>query len=174
MCSAIRTLCSKIRTGWKSGKRRNSRRGAEILEIALISGPLFGLTFLLVDLSMAVFLRSTFQNAVRAGVRYAITGSNTTGPCQDDSIKAVVKQQALGFLNNSAAAATIHVRWINPVAGGQGNNGHGNIVEVSIEGYNYGPMTPFRRLNLPVAIWARAYDVMEAVPGGLPCITNLE
>ena len=112
--------------------RNRRRRGSEILEIALISGPLFGLTFLLVDLSMAVFLRSTFQNAVRAGVRYAITGANTSGPCQDDSIKTVVKQQALGFLNNTAAASKIHVRWINPIAGGQGGlDGSWVIVGIS-------------------------------------------
>ena len=155
-------------------QRNRRRRGAEALEIALISGPLFGLTFLMVDLSMVIFLRSTFQNAVRTGVRYAITGQNTTGPCQDDSIKSIVKKNALGFLNNTPASSTIHVRWINPISGGQGNNALGNIVEVSVEGYNYGPLAPFRRLNFPVKIWARAYDVMEAVPAGLPCITTLE
>src|SRR5262249_32220282 len=111
---------------------------------------------------------------VRTGVRYAITGQNTTGPCQDDSIKSVVKKNALGFLNNTPASSTIHVRWINPISGGQGNNAVGNIVEVSVDGYNYGPLAPFRRLNFPLKIWARAYDVMEAVPAGLPCITTLE
>ena len=96
--------------------RKSSQRGAEIIEVTLIAVPLFGLTFLLLDLSMAICLRSTFQHAVREGVRYAITGANDTGPCQDDSIKAVVKKNALGFLNSSAAY-TMAVRALNAPIG---------------------------------------------------------
>lgn len=145
-----------------------------MVEVTLIIVPLLGLIFLLLDLSMVVFLRSTFQHAVREGARYAITGANDTGPCQDDSIKAVVKPFALGFLNAVAPAATLHVHFINPVDGSIADNSYGNIVEVSVEGYNYGPLAPFERLNMPVKIWARAYDMMEAVPGALPCITTKE
>ena len=74
----------------RSGRRQRGRRGAEVLEAALIIVPLFGILFLLLDLSMVIFIRSIFQHAVREGVRYAITGANDTGPCQHDSIKAVV------------------------------------------------------------------------------------
>src|SRR5450432_1934967 len=101
---------------WNSSRRSRSR-GAQMIEVVLIAVPLFGLTFLLLDLSMAVFLRSTFQHAVREGARYAITGQNSTGPCQDDSIKAVVKKAALGYLNTPTASANIHVHFINPVDG---------------------------------------------------------
>src|SRR6266545_4577806 len=52
---------------------KSGRRGAEILEVALIIVPLFGMIFLLLDISMVIFLRSTFQHAVREGVRYGIT-----------------------------------------------------------------------------------------------------
>jgi len=160
--------------------RRRSQRGAELLEASLVIVPLFGLTFLALDLSMVIFLRSTFQQAVREGVRYAITGQNTTGPCQDDSIKAVVQQYALGFLKSTVSgqytgpAATIHVHWINPVTGNVANNAAGNIIDVSVEDYVYGPLAPYQRLNMPAQLWARAYDVMQVVPGGLPCITKLE
>jgi hypothetical protein len=157
----------------KPGKK-SSCRGAEMLEVTLIAAPLFGLTFLLLDLSMVLFLRVTFQNAVRDGVRYAITGQNTPGPCQDDSVRAVVKKSSLGFLNNSPASGTIHVRFIDPVSGAVTNNAYGNIVEVSVEAYSYGPLAPFNRLNMPIKLWARAYDMMEFVPGTLPCITTHE
>jgi hypothetical protein len=145
-----------------------------MIEVCLIVVPLFGLTFLLLDLSMVIFERSTFQHAVREGVRYAITGANSPGPCQDDSIKSVVKQDALGFLSGATTSQTIHVHWINPVDGTVANNNFGNIVEVSVENYQYGPLAPYRRLGFPATIWARAYDMMEALPGGLPCITKLE
>jgi len=151
-----------------------------VLEASLVIVPLFGLTFLALDVSMVLFLRSTFQQAVREGVRYAITGQNSPGPCQDDSIKAVVQQYALGFLKTTTPgqyagpAATIHVHWINPVNGNVANNAAGNIIDVSVEGYVYGPMAPYQRLNMPAQLWARAYDVMQTVPGGLPCLTKLE
>ena len=158
----------------KPVKRRARNRGAELLEVSLIVGPLFGITFLLLDLSMILFLRVTFQNAVREGVRYAITGQNSPGPCQDDSIKATVKKSALGFLNNPPASTTVHVHFISPTSGAVTNNAYGNIVEVSVEGYGAGPLAPFQRSPLPLKLWARAYDMMEFVPGTLPCISHAE
>src|SRR6267154_1025108 len=95
-------------------KRSSGCRGAEILEVALIIVPLFGMIFLLLDLSMVIFLRSTFQHAVREGVRYGITGANDTGPCQDDSIKAIVQRSSLGFLSSAGNAAKVHVDFTSP------------------------------------------------------------
>jgi Flp pilus assembly protein TadG len=154
--------------------RRSGQRGAELVEMAFIVVPLFGLTFLLLDVSMVVYLRCTFQHAVREGVRYAITGQNTSGPCQDDSIKAVVKQNAAGFLNGDSGAASIHVHFLSPVNGAVTSNAYGNIVEVSVEGYSYGVLAPYAKSSGPLQITARAYDMMEAVPGALPCITKSE
>jgi len=153
--------------------RRKGCRGAEVIEVALIIVPLFGMIFLTLDLSMAVFLRSTFQHAVREGVRYGITGANDTGPCQDDSIKAIVKQRALGFLNSTTNAQKIHVRFTSPVTGSQSDNAPGNIIQVSVEGYQFTPLAPFQRPGKPY-MWARAYDVMEPYPGGHPCRTVIE
>ena len=151
--------------------RKARQKGAELLEASLIAVPLFGLTFLLVDLSMVIYLRSTFQQAVREGVRYAVTGQNTTGPCQDDSIKSVVKTNAGGWLTSSTAGATIHVHFMSPVDGSYTNNAAGNIVEVSVESYRYGPLAPYQRVNMPVALTARAYDVMEPTSGSPPCLS---
>ena len=57
--------------------RRSRQRGAEMVEVCLVLTPLLTITFLLLNLSMAIFLRSTFQQAVREGARYAITGQVT-------------------------------------------------------------------------------------------------
>lgn len=155
-----------------SKKRRARQKGAELVETSLIAVPLLAVTFLLIDLSMVVYLRSTFQHAVREGVRYAVTGQNTTGPCQDDSIRTVVKQNAGGWLNTTSGSSTVHVHFMSPVDGSATNNATGNIVEVSVESYSYGPLAPYQRVNLPIALTARAYDVMESVAGGLPCLSG--
>ena len=154
--------------------RRKNQRGNAVVEASFILVPLFGLTFLLLDLSMAMFVRSTLQNAVRQGVRYAITGANDTGPCQDDSIKAVVKANAFGFLNTTSAAATMHVHFINPVSGALSSNAYGNIVGVTVEGLPFTPWAPYQHSAASVPLYARAYDMMEAVPQPLPCITTKE
>jgi Flp pilus assembly protein TadG len=138
----------------------------------LVFTPMLLMTFLMIDLSMAVFLRTTMQEAVREGARYAITGQNTTGPCQDDSIKAVVKSRAAGFLNTTAGAATVHVQFVDPSTGGQGTNAPGQIVNVKVENLEYSAMAPFQRLNYPLHISAAASDVIEPYSGAAPCLTN--
>jgi Flp pilus assembly protein TadG len=158
----------------RKSARKSRCNGAEIVEVSLILLPLLGITFLMLNVSLAIFLRSTFQHAVREGVRYAITGQNSPGPCQDDSVKAFVQANAIGFLNGTNGANTLHVHFINPVNGSVTNNAGGNIVEVSVEGYQFSPWAPYTWMNSPVNIWARAYDVMEPIPSPLPCITKSE
>jgi Flp pilus assembly protein TadG len=159
--------------GNSQNRKKSSCKGAEVIEVALIIVPLFGLVFLLLDLSMVIFLRSTFQHAVREGVRYGITGANDTGPCQDDSVKAIVKQRALGFLNSTSNTSKIHVRFSSPVTGNKTDNGPGNIIQVSVEGYQFNPFAAYQHSGSPY-IWARAYDVMEPYPGTHPCLTVSE
>jgi TadE-like protein len=157
-------------TRLKPHKRR--QRGAVIVEASLVFIPMLLMTFLMLDLSMVLFLRTTMQEAVREGARFAITGQNTSGPCQDDSIKAIVKARALGFLGTTAGSATVHVQFINPNTGGQGSNAQGQIVNVKVENYKYSTLAPFQRLNYPLYVSANAADVIEPYPGAAPCLTN--
>lgn len=153
------------------------------MEVAFILVPLLGLTFLLLNLSMAICLRSTFQHAVREGVRYAVTQQNSPGPCQDNSVKAFVQANAAGFLSSTYAYNTLHVHYINPQTGniasntnGQVANQGGNLVGATVEAYQFSPWAPYRWLSTPTTLWARAYDVLETLPASqsYPCITNLE
>jgi hypothetical protein len=161
-----------IMKGGEAEKRKSRESGSQVVEATFVIIPLLLMTFMMLDLSMVIFIRTTMQEAVREGDRYAITGQNTVGPCQDDSIKAVVKHYALGFLNSTTAAGTIHVQFVNPSTGGQGTNAYGNIVNVKIEGYKYSAMAPFERLNYPLYVFAEASDVMEPLSGASPCLTN--
>jgi hypothetical protein len=147
-------------------------RGSEPVEATFVLIPMLLMTFLMLDMSMAIFLRTTMQEAVREGARYAITGKNSPGPCQDDSIKTVVKYYALGFLKSTTAAANIHVQFVSPTTGGQGTNAPGQIVNVKIEGYKYTTLAPFQRLNYPLYIFATASDLIEPYSGASPCLTN--
>ena len=158
--------------GRVTGKRKSRESGSQVMEATFVIIPLLLMTFLMLDLSMVIFVRTTMQEAVREGARYAITGQNTFGTCQDDSIKAVVQYHALGFLKPSSAASTIHVQFVNPSTGGQGTNAYGNIVNVKIEGYKYSALAPFQRLNYPLYVFAEASDVMEPLSGASPCLTN--
>jgi hypothetical protein len=62
---------------------------------------------------------------------------------------------------------------MSPVNGAVTDNAPGNIIEVSVEGYQYTPLALFQRTGAP-QITARAYDVMEPYPGNRPCITVAE
>jgi len=155
-----------------SAGRRSRESGSQVMEATFVIVPLLLMTFLMLDLSMVIFVRTTLQEAVREGDRYAITGQNTVGPCQDDSIKWVVKKYALGFLSTTAGASSIHVQFVNPDTGGQGTNTYGNIVNVKIEGYNYKVLAPFESFNSNIYVFAEASDMMEPISGAAPCLTN--
>jgi Flp pilus assembly protein TadG len=139
-----------------------------MVELAFVMIPLLALILAILDFGFALFLRNTFQHAVREGVRYAVTGQAATGTGQDASIKSVVKKQALGFLSSSEDK--IHIRYFTPGSLAEtANNTAGNIVEVSVEGFAWGWMAPLLHESFPVLeITARSSDLVEASPGGVP------
>jgi Flp pilus assembly protein TadG len=134
---------------------------------------MFGLLFLLIDLALAVFTKATLQNAVRQGVRFAVTGQTLPSYTYlNDSITAVVQQNALGLLNGNSGACKIAISYYNP-GGSTASAGGGNIVQVTVQGYSYHPLGPILRSGAPVPISATAADVMEQCPvSGCPPVTN--
>lgn len=138
-----------------------------MVETALTLVPLMSLLLGMVDVGMTVFLKSTFQNAVREGVRYAITYQTMPGMGHDASIKTVVQKYALGFVDPQQ----ISVEYYDPnnpstILTGVGSNGPNNIVEVSIRGYRWGWVVPFLFSNSSLEITASASDRMEGLPAG--------
>jgi Flp pilus assembly protein TadG len=139
-----------------------------MVELSLVLVPVLALIFAIIDFGFGIFLKSTFQHAVREGVRYAVTSRTETGMGQDASIRSVVQRNAMGFLNGSAGAAKIYIRYYVPgtLAETQSNAG-GNIVEVSVEGYSWAWIAPLMRSSgPPLNILARSSDRMENSPGG--------
>jgi Flp pilus assembly protein TadG len=146
------------------------RRGATFVETAFIIVPLIAIPLAIIDFAFAIFLRSTFQHAVREGVRFAVTSRTLPGMGHDASIKRVVQQNALGFLEGEEGAAKIHITYIIPGTMTEtASNAGGNIVEVAVENYTWRWMGPLMRAAAPaLALTARSSDRMEASPGGVP------
>ncbi len=172
-------------TGSSTAERRKLRtRGATLVEASLVLLFFMGLLFLLIDLSWGLLAKATLQHAVRSGVRYAVT--NQTGTKKDpvtganialgqvDSIKQVVKKQAMGFLSDADLNAKVFVRFYLVTGGapqlvtGAGSNMAGNLVVVSIENFSLSPMVPLLRSGTPVPITVRAGDLLEGQPAGGP------
>jgi Flp pilus assembly protein TadG len=156
--------------------RRRRQGGNQLVEVSLIFLPLFAILLALFDFSLALFLRATMQNAVREGVRYAVTYQTASGLCQDASIKATVKTAAVGFLSATADESKIKVRFYDPSnlgveVTGSNSNAPGNVVEIAVEGYTWSWIAPLWRTASPFNINVYAADRMEGLAGGVspPC-----
>lgn len=140
--------------------------------MALVLLPLCAMVFLILDMAWAFFVRATLQNAVREGVRYAVTSQTMTGLGQDASIKTIVQQNAMGLLSGSSGTSLIYIQYylantLAPVSGLNSNAG-GNIVQISVQGYSLPPLGPIMRNPAALSLGAQAFDRMEGSPGGIP------
>ena len=164
---------------------RNSERGNTLVELALILTPMFALLLTIVELSMPIFEKSTFSAAVREGCRYGITYqttyNGTTYTTQTDAIKAVVQNNAMGFLSGQTGLDKIYVKYylpvspFNEVTGTSSANRDGNVLEVSVQGYTHNWIAPiawfygsntFQVTSSPLTIAASSADRLETLPAG--------
>ena len=154
--------------------RSRSQAGSAILEGAFVFLPMMALLFAMLDFPLAIFIQNTLREAVREGVRFAITGQ--TGPNgQDAAIKAVVESYSMGFLTDAALNAnppteTFNITYysgttLNAVTG-VGSNAGGNIcvVTASIQHTWMAPVWQSIRL---ITLTGSSSDVMEPPPGGV-------
>jgi Flp pilus assembly protein TadG len=152
--------------------RRNGQRGNAMLEGALALPPLLMLLFATIDFSIAILVKNTVQSAVREGVRYAVTGQTVSGLGQDQSIRTVVENNSLGFLNSSNGDSLIAINYYNPATltavNGVGSNAPGNIVEVQVTGLSWVWMVPYARSSAPLQISATSMDIVEPNATGVP------
>lgn len=146
------------------------------MENALALLPVLALLVAIVDFSTAIFIRNTVQYAVRQGVRYAITSQTMAGMGQDASIKAVVRQNSMGFLDflspDRDGASLVSITYYDsqtmaPLTG-LGSNAGGNIVVVAANNLSWSWMVPLLRNAAPLRFSVASSDVMEASPGGIP------
>lgn len=149
----------------RGAQRRRRQSGNVAIETGMILLPLLALTLAFIDHGLVIFLQSTFQHAVREGVRYAVTYQTMPSLGHDASIKQVVKANAMGFL--AGRDDQIKIRYFDPETFAEvPDNLPGNIIEVSVEGYSHAWIAPLWRAAGTLAIQARASDRMEGLPTG--------
>src|ERR1035437_9563819 len=170
------------------GSRADPRKGAEIMEFTLVFLPLLAMLLVLIDISWAVFAKSTLEYAVRTGVRTGITITGTqaaaAGGCVTDIVKAKVQANALGLLAGSSGLGKIKVNYFLPsgtsaaatdVSSQTDGNKPLNIMQVSIQGFALRALAPRIwnwRQSADVsasAIYAASADLIEA-SRDVPCI----
>lgn len=145
-----------------------SEQGSEFVEAGLALIVFCALLFLVIDTGWGLFVKVTLQHAAAEGVRYGVTGQRSGVQGQTASIRGVVQSQAMGLLDG-AQASTIAIRFYDPNTLIQtASNIGGNLLEISIEGYQFTPFAPLLRSATPVSITVRASDIIEPSPGGVP------
>lgn len=137
--------------------------------MGLVIVPFFAFVLLVMDVALAVFCKASLQYAVREGVRYAVTSQTMSGMGQDASIKTVVQQNSMGFLQGFGGASTIVIQYYTPdTLTPTASNAGGNIVEISVQGYSLSPLAPLLRSANPIVMTVRSSDRMESSLGGVP------
>ena len=149
---------------------RCCERGSQVIELGLVLLPMFAIVFLMMDSAWAVFAKASLQYAVRQGCRYAVTSQTLPGMGQDDSIKTVVQNCSLGFLNSGANNQNnVSISYFNPsTLQATNSNAGGNVVQIAINNVTVAPLVPLWRSATPLQISAVSSDVMEASPNGIP------
>src|SRR5215467_3070390 len=149
-----------IRNTGPIAPRRRRERGSQTVEAGLITLVMFALIFLLMDISLSLFIKSTLQEAARDGVRFGVTEQLLSGDTYlTDSINKVARSSALGFITNPGCQET--VTYFDPYGGATTTPIGGDILQVSITGYQYTPLGAILKSSAPVSISVQASDVME-------------
>jgi hypothetical protein len=154
--------------------RRRRQRGSIAIEVGVTVVLLFGLMFLVMDLAMLVFIKSTLQMAALAGVRTGVTSRLIApGPYLNDSILKSTQDASLGFLNGNEGACKIQISYYDPATGAASSGTQGDVLVVSIDGFNYTPLGAVLKSADPFAISVRAADIVERCPlAGCPLAAN--
>ncbi|MGD0869274.1 MAG: TadE/TadG family type IV pilus assembly protein [Bryobacteraceae bacterium] len=142
--------------------KRKGRRGTELVEFTMVLLPFLSILFVLVDVSWAIFAKSTIIYAVRTGVRYGITitGTQVTTASQlcgcssslTQMVKDSVQANALGFLNGTAGRSYIQVHYftqdstsstgLTDVSTLPSGNSPGNLMQVSVTNFPLPGLVP--------------------------------
>ena len=146
--------------------RRKGRRGTELVEFTMVLLPLLSILFVLVDVSWAIFAKSTIIYAVRTSVRtgITITGTQATaaGETLTQMVKDAVQANALGFLNGTTGRSYIQVHYfkqdstsstgLTDVSTLASGNSPGNLMQVSVTNF------PLPGLVPRIYYWLTAVD----------------
>jgi Flp pilus assembly protein TadG len=156
------------------------------VESAFTLIPTFALIFAFIDFGLMLYRWSSLQNAVREGVRYAITFQRQTSPSlgQVASIQQVVERNSMRLVRATDSPQHIFVKFYSktapetPIA--SGGNLPGNIVEVSVQNVSfswiaplsgsYGGQIPYFRTQTPFNLKVYSLDLLGGYPVGVTSV----
>jgi len=131
--------------------------GSELIEFTLSFLPMLVMVFYLLDVSWAIFVKSSLEYAVRSGVRYGITITGTQATAAGSNLTAMVKAKvqsnSMGLLTGATGLTKIFVHYFQPPSPGSNaaatdvstqsyGNTPGNILQVSIQNFTLVPLAP--------------------------------
>jgi Flp pilus assembly protein TadG len=161
-----------------TARRKRKSRGHAMIESAFTLLPMFALLFGIIDLCVMTFRWTTLQNAVREGVRYAITFQTSGSLGQTASIESVVEQNALGFVKAADSPQHIFVTYLNPDLSA-GSNTPGNVVEVTVQNISFSYMAPLSGslagplyTSSPLTFKVVAADILGGYPVGVTSVSQ--
>lgn len=163
-----------------STRRRTKSGGQSIVESAFTMLPLFALILGTADFGFMIFRWTTMQNAVREGVRYAVTFQVDSSGHQDTSIEDQVQSYALGFVKTTDNPQTIFVKYYNPstlVQVTSGGNVPGNLVTVSVQGKAFTWLSPLSGTYKPrsttgLTLNVHSSDILGGYPVGVTSVAE--
>jgi Flp pilus assembly protein TadG len=140
-----------------SQRRQRSSRGAEIVEFTLILLPMLGFITVLTSMAWGIWAKATLERAVRIGVRTGVTLTSaqmSNGSCLTDVVKSTVQANAFGLLAGASGLSMIKVNFyqppsatdstspVNDVTSQANGNAPGNLMMVSVQGFQLNPLMP--------------------------------
>jgi Flp pilus assembly protein TadG len=158
LSTVIRQRDLQRTTAMQSCVRTDRRRGAAVVEAAIVMNIFLMFLFGVMEFGHYVFVKQLMDNAARDGARMASTGQQTYSTSQ---IQAQVTQE---LVNQGPANMTIQVFQANPTTGANigpwTSAGLGQTVAVQISG-TYQPMVNMASLlpvSFPISSEAMVYS----------------
>ncbi len=115
----VRGLSMKHRRRFSASRKEKSRRGAAVVEMAIVMPLFFMLTWGIVEFGRAMMVSQLVTNAARDGARVAAADGST-----NDTVQTAVEDFLTDALNISASDITVSIA----VEAGAGNGNPGNDV----------------------------------------------
>ena len=148
--------------------RREHESGTAIVEFGLVILPAMGFLFLLMNVAWIIFGWACVQEAVREGVRAAVTCSPTTG--LNAAVDQVVEQYSFGFINAQNAPSYVSVNYYSPttLAPVSGLVTTGTVVKVSVNGLPLNTFAAILHSAIPIHLSATSADLMACSTPATP------
>lgn len=86
------------------------RRGASLVEFALVFPVLLLFVIGLLEVGMMMFIQSAMEGGLREASRFGITGRTLSGETREESIRRILEENTLGLIDLSPGQAKISLK----------------------------------------------------------------